>query len=145
MFDLNRFDKSKFTNKPHEKKIEKPWGYEILLTPPNLPYTAKIVHVNLGHRLSLQVHDAKQETMTLVSGGANLLIDGKDGEIKKIQMQLRKGYTVRVGQRHRVQAVTDCEILEASTPEIGTTYRLEDDYSRGDETEEIRKEERSKM
>jgi len=80
--------------------------------------------------------------MTLISGKAKLLIDGLYGEIKEIQMQLRKGYTVQVGQRHRVAAVTDCEILEASTSEKGVTYRLEDDYSRGDETEQIRKERR---
>jgi len=27
----------------------------------------------------------------------------------------------------------DCDILDVSTPEVGTTLRLEDDYSRGDE------------
>ena len=29
-------------------------------------------------------------------------------------------------------------MLEVSTPEIGTTYRLEDDYARPDETEAVR-------
>lgn len=145
MFDLNQFDRSQFTNIPFEKKIPKPWGYEIVLTPPNLPYAAKIIHVNQGHRLSLQAHDEKQETLTLISGEAKLLIDGQDGKINKIKMELRKGYTVQIGQRHRAAAISDCEILEASTTEKGTTYRLEDDYKRRDETEEIRKIERSKM
>lgn len=144
MIDLSRFDRSKFTNVPHEQRVEKPWGFEIILTPPNLPYTAKIIHLNAGHRLSFQVHDKKIETVTLVSGEAFLLIDGQDGEIEKIIMELRKGYTVQIGQRHRVAAVTDSEIFEASTQEIGTTYRLDDDYSRGHETEKIRREERRK-
>lgn len=145
MIDLSKFDRSKFTNIPYEQKIQKPWGYEIILTSPNLPYTSKILHVDAGYRLSSQVHDEKQETLILFSGEANLLIDGQDGEIKQIQMQLRKGYTIQPGQRHRVAAVTDVEIFEASTQEIGTTYRLEDDYSRGNETEDLRKKERSKM
>ena len=144
MIDLSRFDRSKFTNVPHEQIVKKPWGFEIILTPPNLPYTAKIIHLNGGHRFSLQIHDKKIETVTLVSGEAFLLIDGQDGEIKKIIMELRKGYTVQIGQRHRVAAVKDSEIFEASTQEIGTTYRLGDDYSRGDETQEIRREERRK-
>jgi len=29
-------------------------------------------------------------------------------------------------------------VLEVSTPEIGTTFRLEDDYARPDETESVR-------
>lgn len=145
MIDLSKFDRSRFTNIPYEDKIQKPWGFEIIVSPPELPYTSKILHVNAGHRLSSQVHDKKQETLTLFSGQANLLIDGQDGEIKQIQMQLLKGYTIQPGQRHRVAAVTDAEIFEASTQEIGTTYRLEDDYSRGDETEDVRKKERSKV
>jgi hypothetical protein len=34
--------------------------------------------------------------------------------------------------------------VEVSTPEIGTTFRLEDDYQRPDETETLRKKERSR-
>jgi hypothetical protein len=41
--------------------------------------------------------------------------------------------------------ITDCDILEVSTPEIGTTFRLEDDFKRPDETEELRKEERKDL
>jgi len=44
-----------------------------------------------------------------------------------------------IGQRHRHQAVTDCDVMEVSTPESGTTWRLEDDFSRPDETPEQRK------
>lgn len=144
MIDLSSFDKSKFTNVPHEQIVKKPWGYEVILTPGGLSYTCKILHIDAGHRLSLQVHDEKTETLTLVSGEAFILIDGQDGEIKKIQMEPRKGYTVKVGQRHRLAAVTDSEVFEASTQEKGTTYRLEDDYSRGHETDDTRRKERGK-
>jgi len=50
-----------------------------------------------------------------------------------------------MGQRHRHQAVTDCDIVEVSTPEMGTTYRLEDDYKRLDEAPQQRKKERGEI
>lgn len=145
MIDLSRFDRSTFTNVPHEQIVKKPWGREVILTPPGLPYTGKVLHINAGYRLSLQVHDKKIETVTLVSGKADLLIDDKDGEIQQVQMDPFKGYTIQPGQKHRVEALTDAMIFEVSTAEKGTTYRLEDDYSRGDETEAIRKKERNIM
>jgi mannose-6-phosphate isomerase len=142
MIDLSQFDKSGFTNAPFLKKVTKPWGYELLFTPDNLPYTGKIIHINAGKRLSLQVHDKKQESYFLSTGTCKLVIDNQQGELGEIELEPQKGYTIMVGQRHRLQAITDCDIFEVSTPEIGTTYRLEDDYNRSDETEEMRKEER---
>jgi mannose-6-phosphate isomerase len=52
------------------------------------------------------------------------------------------GYSTQVGQKHRLKAITDCDIIEVSTPEAGTTWRLEDDYARPDETPEQRRLER---
>lgn len=143
MADIPEFDKSKFTNVPFAMDdTTKPWGHEIIFTKPEDPYTGKIIYVNAGKQFSLQVHDKKQETQMLVSGEANLIIDNEKGELTTITMELFKGYTLQVGQRHRVHAVTDCAIYEVSTPETGTTYRLEDDYKRPDQTEELRTNER---
>lgn len=142
MTDPNQFDKSKFTNQPYVKRVEKPWGYEIIFTTPDLPYTGKILHVNAGKRLSLQYHDKKQETQFLVNGRCNLIIDNQQGELSTIEMEPNKGYNLIVGQRHRLQGITNCDVFEVSTPEIGTTYRLEDDFKRPDETEQQRKKER---
>lgn len=137
---MNNFDKSKFTNEPYVKKIEKPWGYEIIFTQENLPYTGKILHINAGKRLSLQYHDQKQETQFLISGRCLRICDNQNGDLIEIEMKKFKGYTISVGQRHRLQAIEDCDVFEVSTPEIGNTYRLEDDYKRSTETEEIRKQ-----
>lgn len=145
MIDLSQFNKSTFTNTPFIKKVEKPWGYELIFTPPDLPYAGKLIHVQVGKRISLQVHDKKQESYFLASGQCKLIVDNQQGELIEIQMEPQKGYTIAIGQRHRLHAITDCDIFEVSTPEIGTTYRLEDDYSRPDETEEMRKEERENV
>ena len=58
------------------------------------------------------------------------------------ELEEGKGYSTSVGQKHRLIGITDCDIIEVSTPEIGTTWRVEDDYSRPDETEEQRAIER---
>jgi len=145
MTTLPVFDKSKFTNSPFILKIFKPWGYELILTSADLPYVGKILHISAGKRLSLQIHDAKQETSFLASGQCNLLIENIAGELETIKMEPQKAYTIKIGQKHRYQAITDCEIFEVSTPEIGTTYRLEDDYSRPNETPELRQDERKQI
>ncbi|MBI2011931.1 cupin [Candidatus Daviesbacteria bacterium] len=137
---LKTLDKGNFTNAPYIKKVEKPWGYELIFTPDNLPYTGKIIHINSGKRLSLQVHDKKQESYFLANGECNLIIENSKGNLETIKMEKGVGYTMLVGQKHRHQAVTDCDVFEVSTPESGNTYRLEDDFARSTETEEIRKD-----
>ena len=143
MIDLNNIDKSNFHMTPYVRRIEKPWGYELHWVPEGMPYMGKIMHINKGHRLSLQVHDTKQESYWLASGECDLVVENEKGELDIIHMQKGMGYTMIVGQRHRHQAVTDCDVVEVSTPEAGTTLRLEDDYARPHETEEQRSLERS--
>jgi len=123
---------------PFINRVEKPWGYELHWTMPNLPYMGKILHVNAGKRLSLQRHDKKQETWFMMTGRAKATLDNEKGELVEVELEYGKGYTNAVGQRHRLVGITDCDIVEVSTPEIGTTERLEDDYKRPDETEELR-------
>ena len=143
--DLNKFDKSTFSTASYIKKVEKPWGYKLHWVPEGMPYMGKILHINGGARLSLQVHDTKQESYWLLNGECNLLMENSLGEMETINMQKGVGYTTHVGQKHRHQAVTDCDVVEVSTPEAGTTLRLEDDYKRPDETPQQRKIERGEI
>lgn len=124
---------------PYVQRVEKPWGYEIHWTPSDLPYMGKILHINAGKRLSLQRHDQKQESWYMLKGRAKLVWDNEKNELVETELKYGQGYTCHIGQRHRFVGITDCDIIEVSTPEIGTTERLEDDYSRLDETEEVRK------
>ncbi|MBU2592897.1 cupin [Patescibacteria group bacterium] len=120
-------------------KIEKPWGFEIILTPENLDRAGKILFVKKGQRLSLQYHDQKEETLCLFSGKALLWLENENSGFDKIQMQLKRGYLISPMEKHRLEAQEDCYIFEISSPEKGTTFRLEDDYGRRKETEENRK------
>lgn len=145
MFDPNQFDTSKFTNQPYVKRVEKPWGHEIHWVPEGVPYMGKILHIDAGKRLSLQVHEIKQESYWLLNGECDLVIENTKGEMETIHMQKGVGYITTPGQKHRHQAVTECDIMEVSTPEAGTTLRLDDDYQRPDETPEQRKKERGEL
>jgi len=136
------FDPAGFSNEPYVKRVEKPWGYEIHWTPENLPYMGKILHVNAGSRLSLQLHDKKQESWMILNGRGKVIWENSNGELIETELVAGQGYSCALGQKHRLAGITDCDILEVSTPEIGTTYRLEDDYKRPDETEEQRSIER---
>lgn len=132
-------------NTPYAKKIEKPWGYELHWAQQDKPYMGKVIHINAGSRLSLQSHDQKQESWFLISGRAKIIWDNEKGELIETVMEKGKGYTCQINQRHRLTGITDCDIIEVSTPEMGTTYRLEDDYKRPDETSNQRKTERGEI
>ncbi len=132
--------KVKFDNKPYVRKVDKPWGWEVHWVPEDRPYMGKLIHINEGARLSLQKHDKKIETWFLISGRAVVIWESEEnGDLFETELKKFNGYSCGAGQRHRLKGITDCDVIEVSTPEIGTTYRLEDDYNRGDETEEKRK------
>lgn len=132
------FDPSGFTNDEYSKRVDKPWGYELHWVPEDLPYMGKVLHIDAGMRLSMQVHDEKQEAYFLVHGRAKIIWDNNKGELIETELKPFVGYRTSVGQRHRLCGITDCDIIEASIPESGTTYRLEDDFARPDETPEQR-------
>lgn len=142
MADRKDFDPSTFSNAPFGLKVDKPWGYEVVFTPPDKPYTGKVLHVQAGKRISLQYHDQKQETIMLLHGAGILLCDNDKGELEEIRMEVGKGYSNVPGQRHRLIAIEECDFIEASTPETGTTYRLQDDSGRADESESDRNRQR---
>ena len=118
---------------PYVRKIIKPWGYELIFTPKDSPVVGKIIHIIKAARLSYQYHDTKRETLCLITGQADLIINGQE-----IQMEPKKGYDIKPMTKHRLIGLTDCDIVEASTKEEGNTIRLEDDYQRPTETPALR-------
>lgn len=133
-------NKSKFKNFPYIKRVEKPWGYEFHWVPEDKPYMGKILHIKGGTRISLQVHDQKQESWFLMYGKAKIIWENENGDMVETEIEPGYGYTCHLGQKHRLAGITDCDIIEVSTPEVGNTFRLEDDYKRSTETEEMRKD-----
>lgn len=109
--------------------------------PDDKPYMGKILHINAGQRFSLQYHDKKLETWYLMSGRAKIIWDGDHGQLEEVEMEKGKGYSVDAKQRHRINGITDCEVVEVSMPEVGVTYRLEDDYERTGRNEDKKERE----
>lgn len=143
--DAPTYDPAAFSNESYAKRVEKPWGYEIHWVPEDAPYIGKVLHINQGARLSLQVHDQKQESWFLMNGKAAVIWENNKGELIETELQPGVGYSTQIGQKHRLKGITDCDILEVSTPELGTTWRLDDDYARPHETPEQRKKERGEV
>lgn len=139
--DMPSFDTASFDVNPYVRRIDKPWGYELHWVRDDAPYMGKIIHINKGARLSLQVHDAKQESWLIMSGQAKVVWEDAHGTMVETELQPGVGYSTQLGQKHRLVGVTDCDIVEVSTPEAGTTWRLEDDYARSHQTPEARSDE----
>jgi len=114
------------------RRIEKPWGYELLWTHTD-HYAGKVIHINAGTRLSLQYHERKHESVLVISGTLLLhLGQGEDARI--LELSPGESYDIAVGDIHRFAAPSneDVEIIEVSTPELDDVIRLEDDYNRAD-------------
>lgn len=117
------------TSKQAPTRVEKPWGWELHWADTEL-YVGKILHVNAGEALSLQYHEQKDETICVLSGQMTLVV-GPDAEsLEEITLKEQDAYRIRPGVVHRMVAITDCDILEASTPHLTDIVRLEDRYGR---------------
>ncbi len=110
------------------KRVEKPWGHELWWAA-NERYVGKLLHIKAGSQLSLQYHVKKDETIHLWSGQMVLVLK-EDGRLVDHPMKPGESYRVRPGTIHRMRAVTDCDVLEVSTPEVEDVVRVQDDYGR---------------
>lgn len=119
--------------------VIKPWGQELIWAHTE-KYVGKILTIKKGHRLSRQFHNVKDETVMVLSGELILSIftgcvaDDKDPVqglvIKDHRMSPGESLHIPPKTVHRMTAVTDCEVLEVSTPELDDVVRVEDDYGR---------------
>jgi len=110
------------------RRVEKPWGHELIWAHTER-YVGKLLHVKKGHKLSLQFHNKKDETIHVQSGTLCFVVDEGQGLVEKL-MQPGESYHITPLTKHRMVAVTDCDILEVSTPELDDVVRLEDSYGR---------------
>jgi mannose-6-phosphate isomerase-like protein (cupin superfamily) len=111
-------------------RVAKPWGHELIWARSER-YIGKILHINAGHELSVQYHNRKDETIYLLSGEIVYRVQ-RDGDDILDDVKLRLGESFRIvpGTIHQMIAVTDCDVLEVSTPEIDDVVRLSDKYGR---------------
>lgn len=110
-------------------RVEKPWGYELIWAHTD-QYVGKILHVDAGHALSLQYHREKDETIHLLKGELLFWAGPAEDRLEEISLKEGESFRIRPGTVHRMEAITDVDILEASTPELDDVVRVSDRYGR---------------
>jgi mannose-6-phosphate isomerase len=129
------------SGKTEVRTVPKPWGHETIWAHTD-HYVGKVLHINAGHSLSVQYHNKKDETIHLLSGkmiyrvGATATGDLRPGtgdrrpELREVELKAGESFRNEPGTIHQMEAVTDCVLLEASTPHLDDVVRLSDRYGR---------------
>lgn len=109
--------------------VPKPWGHEVIWAHTDR-YVGKILHIKAGHALSVQYHQRKDETVYLLSGELRYWVKLDDDEMRDMKLTVGEAFRITPGTIHYIEAVTDCDVLEASTPDLDDVVRLSDRYGR---------------
>ena len=112
------------------RRVEKPWGWELVWAEAD-DYVGKLLFIRAGQALSLQYHEVKDEAWLVQEGRAKLELSAP-GERMLNNEVIGPGAAFHFppGTVHRLTAVEDTTILEASTPQLDDVVRLEDRYGR---------------
>jgi quercetin dioxygenase-like cupin family protein len=117
------------------RRVPKPWGYELIWAHTE-HYVGKLLHINAGQALSVQYHNQKDETIFLLRGkmkyrvGSGVGDRGSGEGLEEFEMEEGQSFRNTPGTVHQMIAITDCDVLEASTPHLDDVVRLVDRYGR---------------
>lgn len=110
--------------------VPKPWGHETIWAHTDR-YVGKILHITAGQALSVQYHERKDETVFLLTGEMNYWVQlPGDTELRNQRLTTGQSFRITPGTIHYMEAITDCDVLEASTPELDDVVRIKDRYGR---------------
>lgn len=111
------------------RRVDKPWGHEIWWAQ-TAEYAAKILVVEAGCALSLQVHREKDESSYLFSGRLRLIAGEREDELEERTVGPGESWRIEPGRIHSIEALEDSVVFEVSTPQLDDVVRLEDRYGR---------------
>jgi quercetin dioxygenase-like cupin family protein len=72
----------------------------------------------------------KDETIFLFAGEMRFWAGPSLERLEEVKLGPGDAFRVVPGTIHRMQAVTDCDIMEASTPHLEDVVRIQDRYGR---------------
>lgn len=101
-------------------------------------FCGKALHIQAGHSLSLQYHEVKEETVSVQSGRLLFEVGVTEDELESFELLPGEAVHLTPGTRHRMTALEDTIVLEASTTELDDVVRLEDRYGRSGTTAGLR-------
>jgi len=113
--------------------VDKPWGHEEIFALVEGSYIGKLLFVKAGESLSLQYHQAKDETIALVSGRVEIDLGHSADSLRAVSLSPGESVHVVPGTLHRLRATEDSVLVEASTAASGwreDVVRIEDRYGR---------------
>ena len=114
-------------------RVDKPWGHEEIFAQVEGSYVGKTLHVNGGESLSLQWHHEKDETIAVLSGHVEIDLGMTEDTLRAVTVAPGESVHIPPGLLHRVRAITDSVLVEASTAAPGwreDIVRLDDRYGR---------------
>ena len=76
-------------------KINKPWGYEVIIEH-NEKYVMKKLKMNKGHKCSIQYHEKKKETVYVLSGKLKVYIGDKMTNLEEIILEIDELESLRL-------------------------------------------------
>ena len=112
------------------RRVDKPWGHEEVFAFVDGKFCGKAIHITDGHSLSLQYHEQKEETMSVQSGRLRVEIGLHEDALEEFELDPGESIHLLPFTRHRVTAIGDTVMLEASTTQLTDVVRLEDRYGR---------------
>tara|TARA_A100001015_G_C14990638_1_gene713770 strand:- start:1180 stop:1605 length:426 start_codon:yes stop_codon:yes gene_type:complete len=114
---------------PKKVKIGKRnWGSEELIALISKKISLKLIKIKKGKKGGLQYHHKKEECGYILSGKLLIRYDNGFGKLK--QKIIKKGDTFYFpkGSVHQEEAISDVQIIEASTPYFNDRVRVEEKY-----------------
>jgi mannose-6-phosphate isomerase len=109
--------------------VSKPWGHEVIWSHTE-KYVGKLLVINAGHKLSLQYHEVKDETIYVLEGTLSLHVGETEDTVEVVELKTGESYHITPGTIHRFEAKEPVTLIEVSTPELDDVVRLRDDYGR---------------
>ena len=114
---------------PKEKDLGKRiWGKEKLLAHIPKILTLKRLEIKKGQKDGLQYHRKKNECGYLLSGKLIVRYDKGNGKLVKKILKAGSIFHFPPGAVHQEEALSNCIIIEASTPHFNDRVRVEKKY-----------------
>jgi mannose-6-phosphate isomerase-like protein (cupin superfamily) len=110
---------------------ERPWGTEDLLALVSKQFSVKRLKIKAGNKGGLQYHRFKDEVAIMVSGQMLIRYDLGDKILQEKIVSAGEVVHFPPGLVHQEEAITDCEIIEASSPHFNDRVRVETNYGFG--------------
>ncbi len=104
------------------------WGTETLLALVPNKYSMKRLFVKAGSKGGLQYHQLKDECGVMISGEMIIRYKDENGELAERIVKAGDSFHFPPGFIHQEEAITDCVLIEASTPHFNDRVRVEEEF-----------------